>query len=130
MTLKRRAPLCALLLALAGPTPSSAQTSSFTEEDWAALPQYCQVRLRGDDAAKKGLSHQIGEAQYIHLHHHCFGLYFMNKAMVSVSKRKKNEFLGEANNEFGYVARSMPPASPLRAEALQYQQQIKMMIRP
>lgn len=130
MKLSRLAPAGLALLALTIPAAAFAQSSSFTDQDWASLPPYCLVRLRGDEAAKKNLSRQVGEEQFIHLHHYCFGMHFMNKGMTLSDRRKRNEALKQANDEFGYVIQHLPESAPIRAEAMQYKERVKRMIRP
>ncbi|TCP05597.1 hypothetical protein [Rubrivivax gelatinosus] len=120
----------AALFALSAPGIASAQTQEFTAYDWATLPKYCDARLRGDEASKNLWSDRIGQEHFIHVHHFCFGLHYLNKAKFTFDKRKKNEAIEQAIKQFDYVIQRWQPSSTFRADAIRYQQQARSMRMP
>lgn len=117
-------------LALVLQSPARAQLDEFTAYDWATLPKYCDARLRGDQTVREQWSQQLGHDIFLHMHHYCFGLHFLNKAKLSVDKSKKKVALSRAVSEFDYVIKRWPAGSSLRAEAMRHQQQARLMIVP
>ena len=129
MATTRFAIFLVLYAGLTSPISSSAQSLGFSEQDWNALPPYCRVRMRGDENSKKVVAQEMGQEQFLHIHHFCFGLHFLNKSMLGLDSRKRQEFLEKSYSEFGYVIQHMPEAAPFREQAIRYQQQIKPMIK-
>jgi hypothetical protein len=112
------------------PAAVRAQTEEFTAYDWSSLPKYCDARLRGDAAARQMWSERLGSEVFVHMHHYCFGLHFLNKAKFTFDKRKRNEAVQRAVGEFDYVIKNWPATTTLRADALRHQQQARSMRMP
>lgn len=120
-------PRAIIIATLFGHATGHTQSKEFTPYDWATLPKYCDARIRGDEAAKRMWSDQLGAEIFVHVHHYCFGLHYLNKAKFTFDKRKKNEAINQAIGQFDYVLTRWPKSAPLHAEALRYQQQARSM---
>ena len=99
-------------------------------EFFALLPPYCHARLKGDDQTKNLWSQRMGGDNFLHVHHYCFGLDNMNKAMVfGFDKKKRDGYLNTAINEFNYVLRAWPANFRLNLEAQNYKMQAEMLLK-
>lgn len=87
----------------------------------AMLPLACQVKLseqgRKDQAQQAMWSARLGANTWLHFHHYCHGLKFMNRAQFAIRREDKQYFLGSAIGEFDYVLKNWPADSPLRSDA-------------
>ena len=87
----------------------------------AALPAACQVKLseqgRKDQAQQAMWSARLGANTWLHFHHYCHGLKFMNRAQFAINREDRRYFLGSAIGEFDYVLKAWPADSPLRSDA-------------
>lgn len=115
------------VLALLATGIAGAQTHLMNELDFLKLPPECSARLRGSDATKGMWRQRIGDEQFLHLHHYCFGLFFLNRGMATFEKRKRNQNLDLSVKEFQYVIDRWPASSPYRKQALEAQQRARML---
>jgi len=78
-----------------------------TEEEMRLLPPYCEAKIGADRdnmAAQKHWSDVFGAENWLHLHHYCDGLNFMNRSFKRGSDRNARDFdLRRAVNNFDYV---------------------------
>lgn len=88
-----------------------------TAAELKSLPAACVTRLTGDDAMKDRWVQKIGWNNFLHLHHYCFGLNFINRAKFTIDKKNKRYYLDQAVGNFAYVLKNWPADSPLRPEA-------------
>lgn len=84
--------------------------------EMAALPPYCAARFNEGTEAFKTWRSSMG-SDFIHVHHYCAGLNFLNRAR-GMSSSKTRGVLGAAVGEFDYVLKHAAPEFPLRAEIL------------
>ena len=88
-----------------------------TQAELAALPAYCAARLNEQSAAFKSWQASMG-GDFLHIHHYCFALNFMNRARSMRSGNDKQGTLGAAMGNFGYVLKHTQPDFYLRPEIL------------
>jgi hypothetical protein len=100
-----------------------------TDAELAVLPSYCHAKLRGDAETKKLWNQRMGMENFVHLHHFCHGLKFMNRAKFTFDKRQRNYNLQQAIGEFGYVLKRWPTNFPLTMEAQNHKMQAEMMLK-
>lgn len=104
--------LLGMLLAI----PSAMAAWEPSPAEMAALPQYCAARFNeGSEAFKTWRSSMGGD--FIHIHHYCAGLNFLNRARGMPSSKTKG-ILGAAVGDFDYVLKNAAPDFSLRAEIL------------
>ena len=116
---------CTPMLVQADPDLSTLPTPA----EMSRLPVVCSVKMGHDQAAQKMWEERLGTQIYLHVHHHCYALNFMNRANLTIEKRSKKYYLKEAIDNFNYVLRNWPEASPLHAEAQRLKEQCEMMQR-
>jgi hypothetical protein len=122
--------LIAILVVAAWPAPLLAQRRDFffnPERDLASLPRVCYVRLKGTPDEQRNWEQKLGPEIFMHVHHHCFGLYDMNRAKMGfdLDKDQKRALYRDAVGQFGYVLDRWPKDSPLYKEAERYQQEAR-----
>lgn len=103
-----------LMLAMAFPAQAALDTTS---DEIAMLPPYCEARMVGK--APDAVSYwrtQMGQANWIHIHHYCGGLIELNRYYRSSSGRKKAN-LGNAVKEFTGMVNAFAPDFYLLPEA-------------
>jgi tetratricopeptide (TPR) repeat protein len=89
-----------------------------TQSELATLPPYCAARLNEQSAAFKSWQSTMG-AGFLHIHHYCFGLNFMNRARgMSSSNKEREGTLQAAITNFNYVLRNTQPDFYMRPEVL------------
>ena len=105
--------LCAICLVI---RPDIVSAYPKADKDFAALPKYCYVRMRGAPAEKAVLDKRFGHKTYIHLHHYCSGLDYLNKAKMALDMKARDLKLVKAIKQFDYVAERMPSRSVVLPE--------------
>lgn len=100
-----------------------------TDAELAMLPPYCHARLRQDAEAKKLWNQRMGMGKFIHVHHYCFGLNFMQRAKFKFDKKQRKDLLRQAIGEFDYVLDRWPANFPLTNEAKNNKMQAEIMLR-
>jgi len=99
-------------------TAATAAGVAPTQSELAALPPYCAARLNEQSAAFKSWQDSMG-AGFMHIHHYCFALNFMNRARgMSSSDKDRKGVLGAAMTNFDYVLRNTQADFYLRPEIL------------
>lgn len=116
MTLSRILVPFLLALSLQAATATAAGFAP-TQAELAALPAYCAARMNeGSDAFKSWQASMGGD--FLHIHHYCFALNFMNRARGMGSGKDKQGVLGAAMTNFEYVLKYTQPGFYLRPEVL------------
>lgn len=98
-------------------------------QELALLPEACNARLNGSPEIRAAWEQRIGRDNFLHLHHYCFGLNYINRAKITFDKPLKRYFLQAAGNNFDYVLEHWPADSPLRPEAEAGKRQVEMLFR-
>ncbi|OGU19992.1 MAG: hypothetical protein A2580_00235 [Hydrogenophilales bacterium RIFOXYD1_FULL_62_11] len=88
-----------------------------TQAELAALPAYCAARLGGYSQAYTSWNASMG-GDFLHIHHYCFALNFMNRARGIASVKDRQSTLGAAMTNFNYVLKYTQPGFYLRSEIL------------
>ncbi|MDP1902575.1 MAG: hypothetical protein Q8K96_19315 [Rubrivivax sp.] len=114
---------------LVSPLTAHSQSKDMKDSDFALLPSFCKTRLRGNPQEWKPLMQRWGRDTFEDIHHHCFGLYFQNKARFASKKVDKAEFLRRSIGEFSYVLQQWPADTPLRPEAENAKRQSEFMLK-
>ncbi|OYW39351.1 MAG: hypothetical protein B7Z35_04355 [Hydrogenophilales bacterium 12-61-10] len=97
--------------------PAKAAGFAPTQAELAALPAYCAARLNERSDAFKSWQASMG-GDFLHIHHYCFALNFMNRARGMGSGKDKQGVLGAAMTNFEYVLKYTQPGFYLRPEVL------------
>jgi len=87
-----------------------------SDRDFAALPKYCYARMRGTEAESNVWKNRFGRESYIHLHHYCSGLDYLNKANMSVDPKGRKLMLTKAIKQFDYIGKHAPSSFVLMPE--------------
>ena len=81
------------------------------------LPDYCQARLGANAEVYQKWNKRMGPDKFIHLHHYCGGLKFMNRYTGTLDKQLRRYYLQNAIGEFDYVIRHWPDGFALKEDA-------------
>lgn len=112
--LKTGAAACAAMLCLMQPV--SADWWQPSQAEMGALPAYCAAKFNeGKDPEAASLWRSSMGGDFIHLHHYCAGLNFLNRAR-GVLASGNNGILESAVREFDYVLNNCSPGFYLRPE--------------
>ena len=87
-----------------------------TQKDFSMLPKYCYARMRGTEAESAIWENRFGRKSYIHLHHYCSGLDYLNKANLTVDKKARTINLTKAIKQFNYIGQHAPTTFSLMPE--------------
>ncbi len=108
-------------LAMLLPAPLAMAGWAPTQVEMATLPAYCAVKF---DEAKHAESAEMwrstmGRGNFVHIHHYCAGLNFVNRArgMTSANKGRQGTLEGALRN-FDYVLAHTQPDFYLRPEIM------------
>lgn len=106
------------LLMFIVPAPVFATVVGYpTDVELASLPQYCYVKLRNKFGGPEYQSWKgILGADFIHTHHFCAGLNFMNRYSKAYTAYDKQFYLKSALTEFGYMIDHAAPTYSLMPE--------------
>lgn len=87
--------------------------------EMAALPAYCVAKFNeGTNPASAKVWRASMGSDFMHIHHYCAGLNFLNRARSMSSGNDKQGVLGAAMGNFGYVLKHTQPDFYLRPEIL------------
>lgn len=94
------------------------------KEEIVALPEYCQQSLHSGQATEQFRAHwgsALGPT-FQHIHHYCFGMAFLSRALHFGLTRSQRQFnLERAVEEIEYVVRHAEPGFVLMPELLSRQ---------
>ena len=101
---------------------------TFTEGEWALLPEWCIDSQQGPYGSPEfgGLNKSPRASQWValmgpdfwHMHHYCRGLTDLNRLnRADLSPRERIALMETAINEFKYVINNCKPTMPLMPEA-------------
>ncbi len=100
------------LLYLAIPETWSVEQWRPNEMELRLLPPFCRARFNGGPEAEAWKS-KIGKG-FLHLHHFCAGLNFINRYYKSKSPQEKTFNLNNAMGNFNYMIDHYEPGFPLQ----------------
>lgn len=86
---------CLIFILLIGPASFEIRAASYpqTEEEFARLPPYCRVKLKGTPAEQKLWESRLGGTCFLHIHHYCAALNDVNIAMMAKTKKERDASL-------------------------------------
>lgn len=124
----RRRALGALLLCMLGVSfLAQAQTgSSFTAQEKASLPEYCQDKLNSSRNSQKWESY-FGKDIWLHMHHYCYGMVYFSRASVEIDAQLRRRSAQQGIGDFNYVLERWPANSQFYQQAQIYKTQLEMM---
>ena len=97
------------------------------------LPPECGPKLGlGPNVQAKNAAYgaRYGEAVWLHYHHYCFALNFMNRqALVYGNKPARRYDLQSAINNFNYLIAHWPANAPQRMQAIQLKRLAEMQLK-
>jgi tetratricopeptide (TPR) repeat protein len=88
-----------------------------TEADFARLPPYCNARLRGTPEDKRLWEKKLGP-DFLHVHHYCSGLNYINHAHGTFDKKIRARLLETSLGAFQYMEDKARPSFVLMPEIL------------
>lgn len=100
-----------------------------TPAELQALPDYCKARLSGDKSSQQRWVQQFGKDNFLHFHHYCVGLNYVNRVRVSFGSKHKKHYIETALGEFKYVLRNWPEDFVLTADAKAYKTQLEAQLK-
>lgn len=94
--------------------------SVIAEQRWSdaekkAMPEYCQAKYSRDPVQYEKWLKIIGP-HFIHTHHYCDGLGWLNRYYRAKSEREKKLILQSANGSFMYMVPRVDETWPMRSE--------------
>ena len=111
------------------PAVAVAFTFKPTPSEWAFWPDYCKARYVTLDVGKKSPYAQmvppamvqrweslLGHSTFVHVHHHCAGLIYTQRASVARTDQERSFLWRTAENESKYTLERMPVTSPIYRE--------------
>lgn len=131
---RRRLAVCVIIMVhlfLAGPAYALME---MTEEEYALLPEYC--RHKGAVSTSHPVPPRSPKweaylgSDFEHIHHYCWALVWIARSYrVGTTERDRAHYLGVAEGDIKYSLRHTADKSPLRAELLTKQMEIKIQLR-
>lgn len=116
------APLAVFLAAAVMPgTAQARQDSPFTwsDTDFALYPPYCRAKLGEAKDLEVIWKQKLGPANFLHIHHFCFGLKALNMGYASYKDVPKRRSLAkDAVGNFNYILNHTQKDFFMRADAL------------
>jgi len=120
--------------------PGSAIAFNFkpTVMEWAMWPEHCRARYASLQVGKQlpyvatypptmitTWKARIGDETFVHLHHYCASLAYMQRASLAVSKQERNHLLKSAEGECRYTLSRIPSNGPLYREVAGHMQMVQ-----
>ena len=87
-----------------------------TDAELKSLPHYCTVKLMGTNSPEYATWEQSLGPDFIHTHHFCFGLNFINRYYRSRNAPDKRFNLQSAETNLGYMVQHAQPNYSLMPE--------------
>lgn len=83
----------------------------------SALPPFCADRLQKGSGGKGSAAvAQLGKGNYLHIHHYCFAVNFVNRARRARDQKDQSYNLGLAKNNYNYVIKATEPRFWMRPQ--------------
>jgi tetratricopeptide (TPR) repeat protein len=100
-----------VLLVVGGPA-AWGEEWSWSDSDIKLMPPYCAARLHKDPSQEARWKQALGP-DYLHSHHLCYGVGFINRAYAARSNRKRKSAADAAVGELNYVISHASPSFSL-----------------
>jgi hypothetical protein len=130
--LKSPAQLAVAVVLTALTIPAQAEKmlpSNATAAEIAAMPDFCQAKMGGNAERYQYWNQRMGPDKFVHMHHYCHGLKWMNRATLTGDKALRRYYLTNAVNDFDYVLRNWPESFAVRADAKDRKAQAEARLR-
>jgi len=101
----KRLLIAGVLLACAAQVGAVEQATP-TPSEMLMLPPYCADRIDKGVSANSPWVAKLGRPNWLHIHHYCFALNFVNRAARARTKEDKSFAYHAAVNNFGYVIKA------------------------
>ncbi len=108
--------IIAILILFLSPQVSTAGGTPQTDADFARLPTYCKARHKKSPPAQKKVWKQKLGKGFLHVHHYCYALHFLNHSNKVGKKKANRDALKSAIKEIGYVQRHTSKQFALQPE--------------
>ena len=97
----------------------------------ARLPPFCAAKYRkeGGQEEKKMWQQRFGRENWIHMHHYCNALYYMNRARFEADRANKKHYLNVVVGNADYVLKRWSPQFQYTASAKNLKLQAEGMLR-
>ncbi len=92
------------------------------------LPDYCAARLGEDAVLQKQWNEKVGREIFLHMHHFCYGLNYVNRLKLYPSSKHRKHYAQTAVAQFNYVLRNWPEDFPLTVEARTNKMQLEFQL--
>lgn len=115
--------LCIGIFFLFAPCISDAAPlgDTFSAADIAKLPDYCQAKMTGQGLSAEAMRWEknYGPDKWVHMHHLCLGMIYLNRARFAFGADRANRplYLQRAGGDFWYVINAWPKTFTLQADA-------------
>ena len=99
-----------VVFAFCGPVMAQWNPSG-TQAEQSLLPRFCLVKLKDDNRSPEGQNYirQFGFDNWLHMHHYCYALNFVNRSQKAANTRDRNSQLQLAVADYNYVLRGTKP---------------------
>ncbi len=93
----------------------NAQASKWTDSEIQAMPPYCAARMKKDPAEYRHWQGILGQ-DFLHTHHFCYAIGFINRHYGARTKRAKASTLQDAMGNLNYMISHASPTYSLMPE--------------
>ena len=102
-----------------------------TASEIARLPPFCAAKYRkdGGQEEKKMWQQQLGKENWVHIHHYCNALYYMNRARFETDRANKKHYLNVVIGNANYVLQRWSPQFQYTSSARNLKMQAEGMVR-
>jgi tetratricopeptide (TPR) repeat protein len=114
----------ASVLLLTHPLFAAAMPYAPTDAEVAALPKFCAVKFKRPGPNSEA---QFGRKNWIHMHHYCHGLKFVNRARNYPNESRG--YLVQAKGEYEYVFKATEPTFWFRPQMYVEMARIHLQLR-
>lgn len=88
-----------------------------TAAELSMLPSFCTDRLqKSASGINVASAAHLGQGNYLHIHHYCFAVNFVNRARRAHDKKDRLYDLGLAKNNYNYVIKAAEPGFWMRPQ--------------
>ncbi|HJV24468.1 MAG TPA: hypothetical protein VJ673_02230 [Aromatoleum sp.] len=109
--------LLTCLLLAATSVATAGEAFKPTSAEMRLLPPFCGQRI-GGSASGVGIpaAEQMGRANWLHIHHYCFAVNFVNRARSARDAKERTSILGAAKGNYTYVIDHTEPRFAMRPQ--------------